>query len=401
MSRSPVHFHRFNPFLENYDLTKRRSECNELFPGRSAPRGQLQGDAHLGNFGTVMTRCGEPAFAINDYDGIGEGFVDMDLHRLSTSTVLWTRQRGGSKAEQRENVRSVAQAYFDGVRRAERERLCSQRSSSCVKVTAHVPDDNVNPNTNVSRLLDRARSLNNREFIASKLTTDKQGNIIAKKSVPMCYTETRSLRRSLEPWIRRLPSAQRNFKIISLTRGLAGGGSSAGCPRYRMVIKDQNCETQIIDIKNAPAASTVEQNGKNPFDAKNMIPVQTVMGEYDPYAGWLQHGCKQFFTRMVHPHKSAESKIEQMTVTDIKDTAERAAISLARAHVNIAETCMSSWVGDSRCEQKTAAERLVKYAMHEADATVKSHGEVVSYLEKRSASPKQPAGSPKPTKPTK
>jgi len=296
-------------------------------------------------------------------------------------------------------VRSLAQAYFDGVRRAERERLCGQRSASCQKVTAHVPDDNVNPGSNVARLLDQARSMNPREFIASKLTTDKQGNIVAKKSESMCYTETRSLRRSLEPWIRRLPTPQRNFKIISLTRGLAGGGSSAGCPRYRMVIKDHNCETQIIDIKNAPAGSTVEQNGKNPFDAKTMIAVQTVMGEYDPYAGWLQHGCKQFFTRMVHPHKAAESKIDKMSVADIKDTAERAAISLARAHVNTAETCMSAWVGDSRCEQKTAAEKLVKYAMEYADITVKQHGEVVQYLESRSASPgKKKSGSPEPTK---
>jgi uncharacterized protein (DUF2252 family) len=168
MSKSPVHFHRMSHFLENGHIIERSSDpCqSELFRGRTPPSTHIQGDAHLGNFGVVTTASGQPAYSVNDYDHTGYGPVDMDLKRLATSTVLWSRQQGATVEQQRQAVEAAAQTYFDTVNST----LNGWDGGDPSRL--HLPAQLVQPNGYIASLLQSASKQSPAQFVESKISTN-------------------------------------------------------------------------------------------------------------------------------------------------------------------------------------------------------------------------------------
>jgi uncharacterized protein (DUF2252 family) len=367
MSTSPVHMHRFNPVLENAWLSVRK-QCpkNALF-ARPAPVGSLQADSHMGNFGPLQTPRG-PMYGQNDFDHTDKGSVDLDLHRLATSTVLWARDRGATKKQQEKLVRDMAASYFNQIESLADS--CNPRPESL-----HMPNELVQRNGYIQSKLNKALAdeKNHDKWIGKKLTKDADGNLMVKKTDPLCPEEVPQFCKAFKEYVSRLPEDVANFEAINVTKGRDGGGSSAGFDRYRVVLKDAQNKLQILDVKSAPAGSVNDQSGKNAFDGAKVAAFQAEVNDQDPYKGHVDYNGKSFFARVLHPHNSAEKKIKEMTVPAVNEAAIAAGGVLARSHslaIDGASLELKDWIG-TKCEQKAASDKLVKYAFSYANQVEK------------------------------
>jgi len=377
MSTSPVKMHRFNPVLENAWLAVRK-QCpkNELF-ARPAPVGNLQADSHMGNFGPLQTARG-PMYGENDFDHTDKGSVDLDLHRLATSTVLWARDRGATKAQQEKLVRDMANSYFNHVEALADS--CNPRPESL-----HLPSELVEKNGYIAKKLAQGvrDEQNHDQWIAKKLTTDAEGNLIAKKSDPLCPEEVPAFCKAFKQYVSRLPEDVANFEAINVSKGRDGGGSSAGFDRYRVVLRDSENKLQVLDVKAAPAGSINDQSGKNAFDGASVAAFQAEMNDQDPYKGYMDYNGKSFFARVLHPHNNSEKKLKEMNVPAVNEAAVAAGSVLARAHslaVDGASLELKDWIG-TKCEQKAAADKLVKYAFSYANQVEKDQQYIKKIVE--------------------
>jgi len=389
MSKSPVHFHRMSHFLENGHIIERSSDpCqSELFRGRSPPAAYIQGDAHLGNFGVVTTANGQPAYSVNDYDHTGYGTVDMDLKRLATSTVLWSRARGATTDQQRQAVEVAAQTYFDTVNST----LNGWEGGDPSRL--HLPAQLVQPNGYIASLLQNANKESLAQFVDSKIKTDpKTGEITLLKTDPVDANTRAQLCGVISDWSAQLPENRQNFSILAVGKGRDSGGSSAGLDRFRILLQDVSGSRHLVEIKNAPPSSVEDQTGLNKFDADKMIQVQNQMGEHDSYAGSIWMNDKSFFTRELHPHKAIEKNIGDMSVANVQEAARAAGGILARAHTAVLRDpeALGDWVGQDKIEQAQAAKRLWDYAADYANTTTQFQGEVAKHLakEKKAAAKK-------------
>lgn len=369
-------------FLENGHIIERSSDpcASEIFRGRSPPATWIQGDAHLGNFGVVTTATGQPAYSVNDYDHTGYGAVDMDLKRLATSTILWSRDRGASVEQQRAAVEAAAQTYFDTVNSTV---LNGGWDGSSDPSQLHLPANLVQPNGYIASLLANASKMSPAQFVESQIITDPQtGTVSIKKTDPVDANTRAQLCGILSEWSAQLPENRQNFSIIAVGKGRDSGGSSAGLDRYRVLLQDGSGSRHLVEIKNAPPSSVEDQTGLNQFDAARMIEVQTTMGEFDNYAGSIWMNNKSFFTRELHPHKTIEKNLGDMKPENVQAAARAAGGILARAHAATLRDpdALVDWVGQDRIEQAQAAKRLWDFAQDYANTTTKFQQDVQKYL---------------------
>ena len=81
------------PSLFHADMRGAYAAHSQLLD-RAAPRITINGDSHLGNYGTMRDDDEGIKWALNDYDQSGPGSPERDLERLATSIVLLGQEGG-------------------------------------------------------------------------------------------------------------------------------------------------------------------------------------------------------------------------------------------------------------------------------------------------------------------
>jgi hypothetical protein len=248
-----------------------------------------------------------------------------------------------------------------------------------------LPNELIQKNGYIQKKLDKglADEKNHDNWVAKKLTKDTDGNLMVKKTDPLCPEEVPAFCKAFKQYVSRLPEEVANFEAINVTKGRDGGGSSAGFDRYRVVLRDAENKLQILDVKSAPAGSVNDQSGSNAFDGSSVAAFQAEMNDQDPYKGYMDYNGKSFFTRILHPHNAAEKKLKEMNVPAVNEAAIAAGSVLARAHslaVDGASLELKDWIG-TKCEQKAAADKLVKYAFSYAGQVEKDQQYIKKIVE--------------------
>ena len=72
---------------------------------------QCVGDAHIGNFGVFMSHTRHLVSDINDFDETAPGPWECDVMRLVASVEICGRDRGFSKSDRKDAVRTCAKQY--------------------------------------------------------------------------------------------------------------------------------------------------------------------------------------------------------------------------------------------------------------------------------------------------
>lgn len=102
MGVSPFSFYRGSAVIMASDLASLPVTGLEV---------QCVGDAHIGNFGVFMSHTRHLVFDINDFDETAPGPWEWDVMRLVASVEICGRDRGFSKSDRRDAVRTCAKQY--------------------------------------------------------------------------------------------------------------------------------------------------------------------------------------------------------------------------------------------------------------------------------------------------
>jgi uncharacterized protein (DUF2252 family) len=106
MAESAAAFFRGSDHLFSRDLYELEGDAM-----RQGVKTTLQGDLHMGNFGTVVQADGKLKFGMVDFDEAIAGPAMLDLKRFSTSIRLVAEENGLSKKEADELVKTFAKRY--------------------------------------------------------------------------------------------------------------------------------------------------------------------------------------------------------------------------------------------------------------------------------------------------
>lgn len=347
MKASAVSFFRATPSLFFYDL---RHAYDAPLLGRPAPKVDIGGDTHLGNFGVIRGPRPErqAVWALNDFDQAGKGSPEADLERLATSAVLTARAKNYSPSEQRELVKKIAKAYVQGVEKGGPGYIDSKYAKGYVQ-----------------DVLDRANT-QTRHDLLREWTHDGKFRETADLK-PLSASESASLKTAVEAYGATLghdAPVKHPLQVLDMARRLNAGGSTLGLDRFYVLVAGVDGKrARILELKQFPPPAV---DGSSP-DLSQAKPAEVVKlaaeltGFKSPLLGSAQIDGKPMLVRELEPEKVRVDPRE-LSGKQLSDLAEQAAAMLARSHGHKRE--LLQWLGD---DKKALEHNLADFAQRYAN----------------------------------
>jgi uncharacterized protein (DUF2252 family) len=336
MRKSPATFFRMFPALFHADM---RGAYSHQLLDRPAPQLVINGDSHLGNFGTLRDDDEGLKWALNDYDQSGLGSPERDLARLATSIVLLGQESGLSTEESVQMAERFAARYCAEIARSE------PKSAGMGQQTAYGP---------VKELIEKAKSKTHEQMVEKFAAPGPDGRWQLKRNdelvdVPAGLTQAigqgvRAYEESLEP----TPGIGRPLQILDVCRKLGSGGSSRGLDRYYVLLGGvpQDPLPAILELKQILPCPIDNPSG----DLSLAQPGQVVAnqdamgGPENPLNGSVWVAGKEILAREREGEK-LDLKLEKLTKKGWEATVEQAGAVLAQAHAHGHREALQEWIG--------------------------------------------------------
>ncbi len=367
MKSDALSFLRATPALFVRDMKGVYSDSAQLLP-RKAPEMTVDGDLHIGNFGTFKHRDGKIAWGVNDQDQAGQGSPELDLIRLSTSLILLGRKNGLSTDEQGELVKTLAKKYCKSVSSISEGNVSG--SASLTHSESHGP---------VKKLIKKAGEITQKDML-EKFTTSTDSKIYHFKNTKELKavtteekgTVTASLNDYEETIERSSDGVAHPLQIIDVHQKLGSGGSSYGLKRYWVLVKGESegDKPVILELKQLLTPAVVDQEGDlSKADGKAMVESQKKLGGYtNPLTGYTKLDGRSYLVREREAAKHTLSLEDLTTSEDLDKVTSQAGHVLARAHGHTESQAkaLSKWIGN---DEELLKDKLLNIATRYADQT--------------------------------
>lgn len=368
MKTDALKLFRIMPSLFFNDISGCYNEKSKLLP-RNAPRIIIDGDMHIGNFGTFKGIGRETVWGINDHDQSGKGSPEWDLERLATSAVLAGRIAGLSEDEQKQLLEGIVKKYIKTIREiSDRKRnqayIGKDDANGLIKNTIKESDKKTQ-----KHMLEKytKTNLSTLEFITS--------NELAKISDDRKKTIIDSLR-DYEKTIGKTPDIDNPLQIFDICEKTGSGGSSYGLDRYWALVKGNICESNpdglpiILELKQLlPSALTDLTGDLTKANSKSMVDNQKELGGYaNSLTGYTKING---FAFLVREREAVKNSIDLDKISDfesLNNISKHAAEVLAMSHgfSGLQASEISKWVGD---DEQLISKNLKKFAITYANQT--------------------------------
>ncbi|MCA9796108.1 MAG: DUF2252 family protein, partial [Candidatus Eremiobacteraeota bacterium] len=363
MCQSPFLFFRANPALFHADLHGAYQQAARLFD-QAAPTIAINGDSHMGNYGTFKGPGGEAVWGLNDFDQAGLGSPEADLERLAVSLMLLAAEEGLGRKYAEKMVARLADDYFEAVA----ELAEGRRELGPAYLTQ--PDSRAP----VSDLIKAAES-RGQDDLLDRFVESGRFRSDDPELVPLEPQTQAGLRRALEDFDRQLgpaPRVARPLEPLDLVAKTHSGGSSRGLERYYVLVKGANPdEPVILEFKQLlPSPVECQDGDLSRADAAAAVAFQKQMGGLtNPLTGSVDLNGSSFLVRERETEKGSFKGRDLDTRKSFQEAVEQAALVLARSHCPTREQALrlADWSGKGK---KQAGERLVEFARRYTSQTV-------------------------------
>lgn len=360
---SPAKFLRVNPALFYVDLKGPYAGLSQLLD-RPSPTITIDGDAHLGNFGTVRAADGSTIWGLNDYDMAGKGKAEWDLERLATSLILMGHDGKLSETDAQSCIKHMAAAYC-----TEMAKFDDKNRPTNAGIKQGDADGPVAKLIDKSTKHSQAHMLDKFAVSGPDGYTKLQRNAELLDSTPEDRTKIGELLKGYEKTLGATPGLQRPLEMLDLACRVESGGSTYGLHRYYGLFKGTDGEPRILEIKQelptAPEQATgdlKQANAEHIFSA-----MKAAGGTPDPMMGYATMDGTAYFIREREKEKGTLD-LTDLSASDWKSVAEQAGTALAKAHAHQpgAATAINHWIGK---DQDTFIANLQKFAKVYAQQT--------------------------------
>lgn len=221
MSKDPFAFFRGTDHLFYQDL--KRLDGNRMVAG---PTVMLQGDLHLGNFGTIQRVHRGLDVGANDFDEAHVGPVTLDLQRFATSVVLQARQMGLSGGKTNDLIKDFADTYT---------RTLNKVTTGEINLTPKAPDS-------VRHLLVKSSSRDALAAVDKKAPLSAGTRALKRDAfnTTVSAVTRRDVDAAYQRFVASLPPQQaaawQGYRVSDVVSSVAGVGS-VGRSRYRVLLE--------------------------------------------------------------------------------------------------------------------------------------------------------------------
>lgn len=276
MAADPFGFFRGSDGLFYRDLARTEGDA-----ATRGPRTVLNGDLHLGNFGTMVQRDGHVSYTLNDFDEAFTGPAMLDLKRMAASLAVLGDQRGFSRHQTSQLITKFSEGYHDGLLSLEKH--------------PHHPKKAIPPKPDAIRsLLEDSRSRDEEKWLAKLAPEGSGGRRFARTELvtDVSPAQAKAAKEAFGRFRTDLPSEQAHqlaaFEVKDVAAVAAGTGS-LGRSRFRLLLEAPGQQAQVFEMKEEiPSAVAQIMGGKNPFgtEARRNLTVSEAMdGPLDALRG--------------------------------------------------------------------------------------------------------------------
>ncbi|MGV8121848.1 MAG: DUF2252 family protein [Candidatus Xenobiia bacterium LiM19] len=367
MKKDTLSFLRATPALFIQDMKGPYSDSSRLLP-RKAPLMTIDGDLHIGNFGTFKDKDGTVTWGLNDQDQAGPGSPEWDLIRLSASLVLLGRQNGLSKDEQDGLVKTLAKKYCRSVK------SISEGNVSDSASLAHSETHGA-----IKKLISKAAESTQKDMLDKYTTSTDPG---------VCHFKNTSELKAVTPGEKDgVVSSLRDYEktidcssdgvthplqVIDVHQKLGSGGSSYGLRRYWVLVNGESAGDRpvILELKQLLTPAVIDHTGDlSKADGLSMVDSQKKLGGYtNPLTGHTRIDGRSYLVREREAAKDTLSLEELTDSEDLDTVTSQTALVVARAHGHTESQAkaLSKWIGS---DEKLLKEKLIDIATRYADQT--------------------------------
>lgn len=314
MKRSVLSFYRASPHLFYSDIFSSYKKEAKLLP--NPPLFTVNGDIHIGNFGTLKSPDGQVVWGINDFDLCFKGNPEWDLGRYAVSLILQAREMGLSEEEQKELVLDFSNTYFE---------TAISISKDNKKVLTYLSEKN-SPKV-ISKLIKKSKTKKQLEYL--------------EKYVDINYLDYKFDNKNLSPIPKKLSdsieaSLRMSFKNIKkihcISERKESGGSTYGLKRY----------WALVSVKELPSIVEIKQILPNPYDdltgdlkkadAKAIIEAQSELGGVK--SSFSSNTSVDGYSYIIREREAVKGDVnlKKLDYLELKELNRQCAIVIASSH---------------------------------------------------------------------
>lgn len=364
-----------------------------------APRVLINGDSHIGNYGTFRGHDRQVVFGSNDHDQSGFGSPEEDVARLTASVVLQARALGFSESDQLDLANATVDGYTDEIR---------AKAKKGVRPPYFTLDDLTGRKSDrskddlVCRMLAGNEKTQGKFYKKYLLHTEdgwrlrvdphRAGDDPAqdgyhRKLWPVSEEDAEWVIEACRAAIQR-PGGKIKFPLvpISVAQKRFSGGSTIGLPRYYAAFEaaDASQPPVILEPKQLLPCSAQTLSG-NPLyaDGYGVIDRQReAEQDFNPLTGVAIFSDSAYLVREREPEKdSVDFTKMPINLNQLLQYARDCAAIRARQHARtLKQACeLSEWIG-SKKEDDIAERRIGEFAFRYADQTQEDYQAFCDYI---------------------
>jgi uncharacterized protein (DUF2252 family) len=297
----------------------------------------LQGDLHMGNFGTILKEDGTLKFGLVDFDEAIHGPALLDLKHQATSIRLTAAENGLSDKEADELVKTFAKRYEKTV-----EKLAKHPGKEAPEADGVIKD-----------LLKGAKKADERKWldkVAPKV--DGKRALVRSERVadvsPETFSDVVAAFKKYKLALPKEAAASLEGHEVQDVASVKAGIGSMGRMRYRVVTAPPTGkDAAIFEIKEeVPSALKPYLDATETLDneAQRVVDANRLYNQVNPFVGATEMASRSstaspdFLVRRLFPQLE---DLDPATLTKFKDfdeTVSQMADEVARGHVAGAET---------------------------------------------------------------
>ena len=304
MAASPLSFFRGTSHLYYADLAD-EDRLDDY--GTEETRTFLQGDLHVGNFGSFHDDEGRVVYDVNDYDEAFVGDYQLDLWRGAVSIALVGDELDLDADDQQSAVEAFAQAYVQAC-----EDFADGDAEDDFAVTADSAEGQL------AEFLAEVESKNTRAKMLGKWTSVVDGERLLNPDNDDLAPIDDGLREAL---VDSLPSYgdtlsgglsfdEGYFAVKDVALRLHAGVASLGVPRYYVLIEGPTtslADDVLLDIKYASTATALdyldEDHGFSSEAERIVAGQKALLTNTDDHLGWFELDGDGYVVRERSPSK--------------------------------------------------------------------------------------------------
>jgi uncharacterized protein (DUF2252 family) len=361
MCSSPLKLSRCMPALFMADVLGPYASLAKL-SDKPAPVIWINGDSHLGNFGIIESKQGNPVWGLNDFDMAAQGAPYMDLDRLAFSLVSAMRQRGMSDRDTSAVVDTLATSYAHEIKD-----IAAGRDQGMAYLNAKQASGAI------KKLIEKSADVDRSTWLAQYATQARDGGwkFVASDKIKLVDAMTvKRVSDALDSYDQTqgpTSAIARPLQVLDVAQKLESGGSSYGQPRYFALVAgaDPKQLPVILEVKQELPPTLVGYTGDDAAairsskpnwtgnlhkaDAAQVVAGQLAMGgDQSELSGHTSIDGISYLVRERQPVKASLSDKHLATVDDFTSLADQAGTVLALAHGRSAAQArdIAAWMGD-------------------------------------------------------